>query len=896
MDGDKGLRGWVAALTVGITLTVVAVFAEQKLRVPSARYYHAAQTANSEGASTQPRGITLAVDPGLIATEQFPLADRTPLARNDTAQRNDSAGLLRRPPEPAMQVVLRAPTAHDLDVMPLTTSTSHIDYLMDAINRAFESPIQVVSDKKEQPQPEIDMQSFQRLATSPGPASANGRLPIPSSLLLQLDELHRGLRGAGTHFVSIHEGNVPASQFGTARSNPNTQYVSTAASSVGAWINEVNASILRLVHNDGLGKAAGNAELERLSNYAAQLPALAATLEDKTLASKSNRAGYALERRLSVWRAVSQCLQSDTMTVKPQFDSEVARKQVQTLVAQIERKLPVSGDTDGWRRYLKLDELNTWSHDNDDVWEEGNTLATNVLSRLRWERLNDEQRKFIDQPEFAELAAHLTSWARQPVDYRQLLVDLELLEEDPINRVRYSLASAVQTLRLSDEPDQQAIAGALNDHYRNANIRLAIAGSLIQRLLPSETYQTRPVRQRILGASTSGDSVVRTEMELKLIPDESAWNVTLGLQGDVVSATRSSKGPAVFHNSTQAQVTSQRSIRMDPLGFKVIAEATDVESQQHLRAMSTDFDGLPILGDFLRVVIREQFNQQSGPAKRIMHRLIADEADKEFDKQLQEKLDKAQVELQRRLIGPLEALNLNPMVVAMSTTEDRLMIRYRVANQAQMASNTARPRAPSDSLLSMQVHQSAVNNAIAQLGLSDRTWNLVELGGKIASMLGKKGWTPPADLPVDVMIRFAPSRPVSIEMVENQLVLTLRISELSQGQNKIERFIVRSTYIPVAEGLNAGLVREGVVSIDGPRLSIRDRLPLRAIFAKVFVSKPQIPLISDSLINDPRAEGLAVTQMDVCDGWLAIAIADSTSPLASEVAERSAQHQLNQLR
>jgi len=312
--------------------------------------------------------------------------------------------------------------------------------------------------------------------------------------------------------------------------------------------------------------------------------------------------------------------------------------------------------------------------------------------------------------------------------------------------------------------------------------------------------------------------------------------------------------------------------------------------------MSTDFDGLPILGDFLRVVIREQFNQQSGPAKRVMHRIIADEADQEFDKQLQEKMDKAQVELQRRLIGPLEALNLNPMVVAMSTTEDRLMIRYRVANQVQMASHTARPRAPSDSLLSMQVHQSAVNNAIAQLGLGDRNWNLVELGGKMATMLGKEGWTPPADLPQDVIIRFAPSRPVSIEMVDNQLILSLRISELSQGQNKIERFVVRSTYVPVAEGLNAGLVREGVVSIDGPRLSFRDRLPLRAIFAKVFVSKPQIPLISESLVKDPRAEGLAVTQMEVCDGWLAIAIADSTSPLASEVAERSAQYQLNQLR
>ncbi len=87
-------------------------------------------------------------------------------------------------------------------------------------------------------------------------------------------------------------------------------------------------------------------------------------------------------------------------------------------------------------------------------------------------------------------------------------------------------------------------------------------------------------------------------------------------------------------------------------------------------------------------------------------------------------------------------------------------------------------------------------------------------------------------------------------------------------------------------------MRDGVVSIDGPRLSMGDRLPLRAIFAKVFVSRPEIPLISDSLVTDPRAEGLAVTQIEVRDGWLAIAVAEGTSPLAAEVAERSAQYQI----
>ena len=92
--------------------------------------------------------------------------------------------------------------------------------------------------------------------------------------------------------------------------------------------------------------------------------------------------------------------------------------------------------------------------------------------------------------------------------------------------------------------------------------------------------------------------------------------------------------------------------------------------------------------------------------------------------------------------------------------------------------------------------------------------------------------------------------------------------------------------------MKAGLMREGVVSIDGARLTIGDRLPLRAIFAKVFVARSEIPLISDSWRTDAHAEGLAVSQLEIRDGWLAVALAEDTSPMAAEVAARSRQQEV----
>jgi hypothetical protein len=308
--------------------------------------------------------------------------------------------------------------------------------------------------------------------------------------------------------------------------------------------------------------------------------------------------------------------------------------------------------------------------------------------------------------------------------------------------------------------------------------------------------------------------------------------------------------------------------------------------------MSTNYDGVPLVGNFLRLVIREQFDQKRSVAQRITRRLIARETDAEVDRRLNEELTKAGHELQNRLVGPLERLRLDPMVVDMRTSAERLTIRYRVAGDSQLAAHSPRPRAPTDSLMSIQMHQSSINNAIAQTGLSGKTWSLEKLAQQMGEIFGQPGWQLPDDVReevADITIRFADTRPITVEMKDGRLRLTLRIAELSQpGRLQIKRFLVSSNYIPYADGLEAGLVRDGVVEI----ASRRDGLALRFIFAKVFVSRPSIPLISEAWLEDPRSEGLAVSQLDILDGWLAVAISPADSAMAAEVAQRARQLQL----
>jgi hypothetical protein len=229
------------------------------------------------------------------------------------------------------------------------------------------------------------------------------------------------------------------------------------------------------------------------------------------------------------------------------------------------------------------------------------------------------------------------------------------------------------------------------------------------------------------------------------------------------------------------------------------------------------------------------------------------------------------------------------MVTDLQTTQDRLIARYRIASDNALAASTPRPQAPSDAMISIQLHQSALNNSFSSFGLSSREWTLLELAQKLALQFGQEPIEElPAEVPSDVRIRFEGQRPVLVEFKNGRLELTLRVALLTQpGRIELTDFVVRTSYIPRVHGLEAELHHEGAPSIDGERISFRERLPLRAIFGKIFTSRSTIALMNATLKNDPRASGLAISQVILEQGWMAVAVSEENSPHVALLRDQS---------
>lgn len=607
-------------------------------------------------------------------------------------------------------------------------------------------------------------------------------------------------------------------------------------------------------------------------------------LESKyPLAIRTSWIAQSLQRRSIVWDKVYQCMRATQSEGYVPVSAKSNSLDFQTLsqhIAVVRDALNKSTDRQSWITFLMLDRLDSLANGEVDSHDEQVAIAREFLNRVTFNRVSPDQKAVLASEEIRAIAEDIHPLTVIPVDYRKLLADLETIEQTPIHRASVDIAETIQSLRFSDSDLQYAIADALNQNYRSANIRLSVSEDFINRMMPKDQVSSKPVQQRILGADTRGASQVMTNLHVDLLPDAKAWKFSLQLDGNIHSTTRSSRSGATFYNSSKAKVQSSRELRLDPTSLTINGTPATVESQESLRKFSTKWDQLPIMGDMVRYVAKQEFNQSKPVARRITQKLIANQTDSEFDSQLQENLDQARDQLSRRLLGPLQQLQLHPMIVDMQSTDTRLVARYRIAGNDQIAANTPRPLAPADCLMSFQLHQSSMNNLVAQALLSDKDWSIAELAQHVASLLQIPPPTLPEDTPQDVTIRFADVHPMSVEFLDGKMLITMRIASLEQpGKINLKNFTVKTAFTPQVSGLQAELVRDSVISIDGHRMGSKDRFPLRAIFAKVLSDKTNIPLVSQELINDPRSIGLKISQLEMEQGWLAIALSDIDSAI-----------------
>ena len=210
-------------------------------------------------------------------------------------------------------------------------------------------------------------------------------------------------------------------------------------------------------------------------------------------------------------------------------------------------------------------------------------------------------------------------------------------------------------------------------------------------------------------------------------------------------------------------------------------------------------------------------------------------------------------------------------------------MRLRLAADDELAAFTPRPRAPADSLASMQLHESAINNVLEKLELNGRTATLPELSHYVAGRLNRPQPWKIDSAQDDVTISFAAKNAVAVRFQNGQAILNLAIARFSKGSRGWRDFQVRVCYRPQVEGRSAELIRDGTIQLAGPRLSGTGQIALRGVFSKVFPKNSAWQLTPQRFLNDANMADVAHHQFVIEDGWIGVALGPTHISQAADV-------------
>lgn len=462
--------------------------------------------------------------------------------------------------------------------------------------------------------------------------------------------------------------------------------------------------------------------------------------------------------------------------------------------------------------------------------------------------------------------------ARAEADVVRLLDLLERYEASSATIDAAAIREVAQAVEAVTLPGAAAVGRAVTEHYLAPNVRIAVQQQFVEKLMPEQQVQSGPVSEVIAGRQVRGTRTVTRTTTVKFIPDHDEIAMHLEVQGDIASRSVTDAGIVSLSSRGTSSFVVRKPITVSAQGLLFGPATGTASNSSQLAGIQTSFDSVPVMRSFVRQIARSQHDDSMPDVNREVINKIVAQACRQTDDQAEPQFVEVAERVRKKVWVPLVALGLEPTPVALESTSSVATLRLRLAAAGQIAAHTPRPRAPADSQMSMQLHESAANNAVARMGLAGRRFALEDLARHVCERLGSEPRVPD-DLPEGVSVTFAESDPIRVTCHDGLIQVRVALEAIESGRRDWYDVVVQVAYRPRAGSMQVFLDREGPVQLSGPGHQGRIEIALRTIFGKVFPKERPIALVPPQVQDHPQLAGMPVAQLAVTDGWLAFALA-----------------------
>ena len=241
--------------------------------------------------------------------------------------------------------------------------------------------------------------------------------------------------------------------------------------------------------------------------------------------------------------------------------------------------------------------------------------------------MGDAQRRVLEDKTLTALADQLRLWANEGVDLHDVLTNVEQYESTGLPSDARNVATALRRMKCSAQEQDRQMAQKLDEHYRNANIRIAMTNDFLNRLAPSQPVANGVVNDTILGAWVNGSSKTNSKLSVKFIPDPKRLHFWIDTEGTVDSSTLSGSGSATFSHDGTSNFLVHKAVILDEHGLGIAKAVAETSGYTQLTGVHTEYDGMPLVGTIVRNIAISQHDSMRGAAQADHRRTSCDAGD-----------------------------------------------------------------------------------------------------------------------------------------------------------------------------------------------------------------------------------------------------------------------------
>ncbi len=543
-----------------------------------------------------------------------------------------------------------------------------------------------------------------------------------------------------------------------------------------------------------------------------------------------------------------------------------------------------------WISYLHLDDLQKPDVGADVLQQVSRNLTLS-------DSMDAGQKAFISRSQFQQLKVAVDKAIRRSAYANdaeaaqgELQYQVDLLIHSLLNYERERLGADAENARLawralrSDFPAAaSSLRSVVNDHYFNHNLHVVVSEDLLSRLISDYRTESGCIAECILGAWVTGSQNTNVDLRADIKPSNDRAAFDLHVNGNVQSSTVAQKSPATVWSQGNNYFWMNKSVYFD--GRNVTSTSADfsVDTNSQVTGLATKYDGIPIIRGIVRKIASQKIAESKPQSEALTAQKIRDAALPRFESETNTQFADANDTL-NRMFASLERRDVAPDSTSARSSNTHMAVSTRTIGVARLGGSLQPPSALIATGAAVQLHESALNNAIDALGLQGRTILEKDLATEMEVALSdlfqrdiklKDGLSEPVESGEEpeppTSFVFSPLDPIRVHFNNNQITVVLRAGVLQDGKDPIPEQIIT---IPIDMSLQGGKVvlEPGTIGVaskeEADRLKQITRAnQIRRILARRVIRRELSPIIDLQAAGD-KTLPVTVSMIQLIDGWL----------------------------